>query len=85
MNNKFEGWVPSDFKHLWNENIPEPRHTTVSKTITVTDHFSALDKVHLFGWEQVPMALWTVINQIANEHNLHTPPSPQIHTHTLFW
>lgn len=53
MNNKFEGWAPSDFKHLWSENHPEPRHATVLKTIIVTDHFLALHKVHLFWWEQV--------------------------------
>lgn len=53
MNNKFEGWAPSDFKHLWSENNPEPRHATVLKTVTVTDHFLALHKVRLFWWEQV--------------------------------
>lgn len=53
MNNKFEGWAPSDFKHLWSEHHPEPRHATVLKTSIVTDHSLALHKVHLFGWEQV--------------------------------
>lgn len=53
MNNKFEGWAPSDFKHLWSENAPESRHAAVLKTITVTDHLLALAKVHVFWWEQV--------------------------------
>lgn len=53
MNNKFEGWAPSDFKHLWSENHPEPRHATVLKTIIVTDRFLPLHTMHLVWWEQV--------------------------------
>ena len=53
MNNKFEGWAPSDFKHLCSENIPEPRHATAMKTIIVIDRFLTLHKVHLFCCEQV--------------------------------
>lgn len=72
MNNKFEGWAPSDFKHLWSENIPEPRHATVLKTITVTDHFLALDKVYLFSWEQV---YWWLCESsfLKSQMDMHTP------------
>ena len=72
MNKKFEGWAPSDFKHLWSENIPEPRHATVLKTITVTDHFLALDKVYLFSWEQV---YWWLCESsfIKSQMDMHTP------------
>lgn len=64
-------------KHLRSENIPEPRHATVLKTITVLDHFSALDQVmSLLVGAGVLMALGMVTNQVTYGHK--TP-----HTHVF--
>lgn len=51
MNNKFEGWVLSDFKYLWSENVFELRYVVVLKIIIVIDYLFVLVKVYVFWWE----------------------------------